>query len=82
MGGSAQLVSDQSRVFGEETPTEGYATARFFASYSFQRGGVLNTVTARLDNAADTLYRNHLNYLKDLLPETGRSFKVVYAMGF
>ena len=43
---------------------------------------MLNTVTARLDNAADTLYRNHLNYLKDLLPETGRSFKVVYAMGF
>ena len=32
--------------------------------------------------AADTLYRNHLNYLKDLLPETGRSFKVVYTLGF
>ena len=33
---------------------------------------MLNTVTARLDNAADTLYRNYLNYLMDVLPGTGR----------
>jgi iron complex outermembrane receptor protein len=82
IGGSAQFVSDQDRVFGEELPTDGYTTAKFFASYSFQKGGVLNTVTARLDNATDKLYRNHLNYLKDLLPEAGRSFKVVYSLGF
>lgn len=47
-----------------------------------RRAGLLNTITARLDNAADTLYRNRLNYLKDLLPEAGRSFKLVYALGF
>ena len=69
-------------MFGEELPTEGYVTAKLFTSYAFTRGGLLNTVTARLDNAGDTLYRNHLNYLKDLLPEAGRSFKVVYALGF
>jgi iron complex outermembrane receptor protein len=42
----------------------------------------MHTITARLDNAGDTLYRNHLNYLKELLPEIGRSFKVVYTIGF
>jgi len=82
IGGSVQAVSAQNRVFGEETPTDGYATARFFASYSFNRGGVLNTITARLDNAANESYRNHLNYLKDVLLEAGRSFKVVYTLGF
>jgi iron complex outermembrane receptor protein len=82
IGGSAQIVSDQNRVFGEELPTEGYVTAKFFASYSFEGAGMRNTVTARLDNAGDTLYRNHLNYLKDLLPEAGRSFKLVYSLGF
>ncbi|HEX6162729.1 MAG TPA: TonB-dependent receptor [Vicinamibacterales bacterium] len=82
IGGSAQIVSDQNRVFGEELPTEGYTTAKFFATYSFTAGGVLNTITARLDNATDKLYRNHLNYLKDLLPEVGRSFKLVYSVGF
>jgi iron complex outermembrane receptor protein len=82
IGGSVQLVSAQTRVFGAEPPTDGYATGKLFASYSFQRGGLLHTVTARLDNATDKLYRNHLNYLKELLPEIGRSFKVVYAIGF
>ncbi len=82
IGGSVQAVADQTRVFGEELPTGGYVTAKFFAAYSFDRGGVLNTITARLDNAADKLYRNHLNYLKDVLPEVGRSFKLVYALGF
>jgi iron complex outermembrane receptor protein len=81
-GGSVQLVSAQTRVFGLEPPTDGYVTGKLFASYSFQRGGLLHTVTARLDNATDKLYRNHLNYLKELLPEIGRSFKVVYAIGF
>jgi len=82
VGASAQIVSEQDRVFGEELPTAGYTTAKLFASYSFQAGGVLNTITARLDNATDKLYRNHLNYLKDLLPEAGRSFKLVYSVGF
>jgi iron complex outermembrane receptor protein len=82
VGGGMTVVSDQTRVFGEETPTEGATTARFFGSYSFTAGGVLNTVTARLDNATDKLYFNHLNYLKDVLPEIGRSFKLVYSIGF
>lgn len=81
-GGSAQFVAEQTRVFGEEQPTDGYTTAKFFASYSFERGGLLNTITARLDNATNTEYRNHLNYLKELLPEIGRSFKLVYSLGF
>ncbi|HYB96176.1 MAG TPA: TonB-dependent receptor [Vicinamibacterales bacterium] len=82
IGGSVTTAADQNRVYGDETPTEGYALARFFATYSFDRGGVLNTVTARLDNATNRVYRNHLNYLKDVLPEQGRSFKVVYSVGF
>jgi iron complex outermembrane receptor protein len=81
-GGSVQVVADQNRVFGEETPTEGNTTAKFYGSYSFTKGGVLNTITARLDNATDKLYRNHLNYLKDVLPEIGRSFKLIYTVGF
>ena len=32
-------------------------------------GRTVNTITARLDNATDALYHNHLNYLKDLAPE-------------
>ncbi|HJU43166.1 MAG TPA: TonB-dependent receptor [Vicinamibacterales bacterium] len=82
VGGSVTAAAKQDRVFGDETPTDGYAIGRVFASYAFDRGGVLHTITARLDNATDKLYRNHLNYLKDLLPEIGRSFKLIYTVGF
>lgn len=81
-GGSVTVASNQSRVYGAETPTDGYLTARFFSSYSIARGGALHTFTARLDNAANESYRNHLNYLKDQLLEAGRSVKVVYTLGF
>ena len=81
-GTAVNMVAAQDRVFGEELPTDGYATLRLFGSYSFTRGAVLNTLTARLENATNTLYRNHLNYLKDQIAEMGRNFKLVYTLGF
>ena len=65
-----------------ETPTDGYNLLKLYASYSFVSGKATSTMTARLDNATDTLYRNHLNYLKDLAPEMGRNFRVVYSVRF
>lgn len=81
-GGSVTAFADQRRVFGAETPTPGAALLKFFGSYSFAAGGVTNTITARLDNAADKRYFNHLNFLKDVLPEIGRNFKVIYSVSF
>jgi iron complex outermembrane receptor protein len=81
-GGSVTVTGDQNRVFGAETPTPGAGVLKLYGSYSFVTGGVTNTITARLDNATDRLYRNHLNYLKDVLPEMGRNFKLVYSLQF
>lgn len=82
VGGNVTLVAAQNRIFEGETATDGYNLLKFYASYSFQAGGMLNTFTARVDNATDELYRNHLNYLKDLLPERGRTIKVLYNVSF
>jgi iron complex outermembrane recepter protein len=81
-GGEVKLVAGQTRVFGEETPTDGYQRVKLFASYAFESGGVLSTITARLDNATNALYRNHLSLIKDFVPEMGRNFKLVYALRF
>jgi iron complex outermembrane receptor protein len=81
-GVGTTTAADQTRVYGEETPTDGYTTLRLYGSYAFTRSRVLNTITARLENATDELYRNHLNYLKDELPEMGRTFRLVYTLGF
>jgi iron complex outermembrane recepter protein len=65
-----------------ETPTAGYNLMKLFASYTFGTDRIAHTLTARLDNATDRLYHNHLNYLKDLAPEMGRNFALVYAVKF
>ena len=72
----------QGRVFGEETPTPGYGLGRLFASYSFGRGQVVNTLTLRVDNVTNELYRNHLSLIKDVVPEMGRNVKFVYSLRF
>ena len=81
-GGEVVAVAKQARVFGEETETDGYGNLRLFGSYSFGSGTTVNTLTIRLDNATNELYRNHLSLVKDEVPEMGRNFKVVYSVRF
>jgi len=81
-GGDVTFTAKQDRVFGAETPTHGYQLLRLFGAYSFGSGRSVNTITVRLDNATNELYRHHLSYLKDLAPEMGRNFKVLYSVKF
>lgn len=81
-GGEVVGVAKQDRIFGAETATDGYALLKLFTSYSFQTGAAVSTITARLDNATNELYRNHLSLIKDLVPEMGRNFKVLYNVRF
>jgi iron complex outermembrane receptor protein len=80
----AQVVSAraQDRVYDIETPTDGYTTLRLFGAYSVQSGRLLHTFSARLDNLTDELYRNHLSLVKDVVPEMGRSARVIWSVKF
>jgi iron complex outermembrane receptor protein len=82
VGGEVAAVADQDRVYEFEQPTGGYELLKLFGAYSFLAGGVTNTITARLDNATNERYYNHLSYLKDFVSEMGRNFKVVYSIRF
>ncbi|HEU4693989.1 MAG TPA: TonB-dependent receptor [Vicinamibacterales bacterium] len=81
-GGEIVVTATQDRVFSTETPTDGYQLGRIFAAYSFGQGAMTHTVTARLENVTDELYRNHLSLIKDLVPEMGRNFKLLYNVRF
>jgi iron complex outermembrane recepter protein len=85
-GADAVFTAKQDRIFElngiGETPTDGYNLLKLFAAYSIAAGRAVHTFTARLDNATDELYHNHLNYLKDLAPELGRDFRIVYSVRF
>lgn len=65
-----------------ETTTDGYNLAKLYAAYTFAEGRTTHTLAARLENAGNVRYQNHLNYLKDLAPEAGRDFRVTYTVGF
>ncbi len=82
IGAQVVATADQDRVFGAETPTAGAGVVKLFGVYSKQTSAGLHTITLRLDNATDTTYRNHLSYIKDLVPEAGRSVKLVYGVTF
>ena len=81
-GGTLAFVSKQDRVFRDETPTDGYTLLKLFASYAFKADRTVNTITARLDNATNELYRNHLSYVKDYVPQAGRSVRLIYSVDF
>lgn len=80
----AQVVSAarQDRVYDIESPTAGFTTLRVFGAYSLQAGKLLHTFSARLDNATNELYRNHLSFVKDVVPEMGRNARVTWSVRF
>ena len=66
-----------------ETPTDGYHVAEVV------RGVLGAGTTARCTRSrrgsttlTDELYRNHLSLIKDLAPEMGRNFKLLYNVKF
>ena len=76
------LASRQIRVFNNETPTAGYAVVNIFASYTFVTGRAAHIFTVGGHNLGDTLYRNHLSFIKDIAPEMGRSARLNYSLRF
>ena len=82
VGGQVTAAAKQDRVSGIETATDGYTLLRLYGSYSFATRGATSTVTARLDNVTNELYRNHLSLIKDVVPEMGRNFKLLYSVRF
>jgi hypothetical protein len=75
-------AAKQDRPGALEGATDGYTLLKPFASYSFVAGGTTGTITGRLDNATNGLYRNHLSLIKELVPEMGRNFKLLYSVKF
>ena len=76
------LANSQNGVFTTETPTAGYAVMNLLASYTVPRPHQLHVLSVDFFNAGDTLYRNHLSFLKSFAPEMGRGARVSYTVQF
>jgi iron complex outermembrane receptor protein len=76
------MANHQERLFPNETRTAGYAVANLAGSYLFAHGHTAHIVSFNFFNAGDTLYRNHLSFIKEFAPEMGRGFRVTYTLRF
>ena len=81
-GGAVRWSAAQDRVGDFETRTPGYATGTLDAGVRQLLGGRFHTLTARVDNVTDVEYRDHLSRIKDLMPQPGRSFVLMYRLSF
>ena len=71
-----QRVNRQNRVAPFETSTPGYTFLNVSAGYKFRVGPTYNYVYLRGVNLTDEEARDHLSFLKEVLPLAGRSIIV------
>ncbi len=71
-----------NNIFPLETPTDGYSLFNLNGSYTYATEHYAHIFTFGGTNLSDKLYRNHQNFIKDLLPEVGRGFKLSYTIRF
>jgi iron complex outermembrane receptor protein len=69
-------VDAQNRVAEFETPTPGYTFLNASVGYKFQWGRTYNYLYARGTNLLDAEARDHLSFLKEVLPLPGRGVVV------
>ena len=76
------MANRQGRVLHHETPTAGYAIFKLTASYTFVTGRAAHVLSMDGYNLNDTLYSNHLSFIKAIAPEIGRNVRLSYTVRF
>jgi iron complex outermembrane receptor protein len=78
----AVFAADQDKVFPLETPTAGYGIVNVAGSYTIGRQHHAHIFTVNAYNLTDRLYRNHVSFIKNLVPEIGRGIRFGYTVRF
>ncbi len=78
----ARMAGSQERTGQFEQPTDGYAVLGLSGGLRLTFAGRLHVVTLHLENIGDTVYRNHLSRVKEIMPEAGRSLRATYRVVF
>ncbi len=78
----AVFVADQDRVHTLETRTAGYGLFNIAGTYTIGRQHHAHIFSVNAYNLTDRLYRNHVSFIKDLMPEIGRGIRFGYTVRF
>ena len=76
------LADRRDEVFSTETETPGYGLMNLTASYTIPQAHFSHHLAFSIFNATDTLYHNHLSFIKDLAPEIGRGVRLSYSVKY
>ena len=76
------MANRQDRLFPNETETAGYAVFNLSGSYLIARQHAAHIISFNFFNVGNTLYRNHLSFIKEFAPEMGRGLRVTYTLRF
>ncbi len=77
-----QRVEEQDRVAAFERPTEGYTLLNASVGYRFFTTAVVYDLLLRGTNLTDEEARNHVSFLKDLVPLPGRDVSLAVRLTF
>ncbi len=75
-------ASQQNRLGEFEEATNAYHVFDVDIQYNFFKQKRLNTLKLAINNVTDTVYRNHLNRIKAIMPEPGRDARMFYEVYF
>ena len=72
----------QTRLGEFEEPTDGYIVhdAGFYLNFMWWQ--LENLFVFEVENILNTTYRDHLSYIKSVMPEPGRNVKLLYKLNF
>lgn len=83
IGGIYRYSASQRRTALFEEPTDAYHLIHIQAQYRITtQRNLLHTFSLNIQNLTNTRYRNHLSRLKEVFPEPGRSFNLLYRLYF
>ena len=84
LGGDARHAFAQDRVSGGDVdiPTASYTVLNVNAGYQVIVGGLVHSLTLRVDNLADTKYYDASSRIKRFAPNPGRNIAMVYKVLF
>lgn len=75
-------VGRQDKIFDNESPTAGYATANISGSYTLARQHAAHIFSVNAYNLNNKLFYNHISFIKEISPEIGRGARFSYTLRF
>lgn len=78
----AVFAADQDKIFPLETRTAGYGIINVGASYTISGQHQAHIFSLNAYNLTNRLYRNHVSFIKELVPEIGRGIRFGYTIKF